>query len=131
MTQIRCYIQAWRLKRCKELDIEPYKICQNRTLAEFIRLRRNNSAWATGYAQPRSLSDHKNTKDIARDESEQEYDANIKEADLLQCWGIGPSKAKEGGFGYEMIDLIDQNPVAELFEKSRKLSSIVSVSTES
>ena len=35
--QVYVVIRAWRLKRSRELDIEPYKICQNRTIAELIR----------------------------------------------------------------------------------------------
>jgi ribonuclease D len=84
--QVFVALKKWRLEQSRELDIEPYKICQNRTLAELIRRKRNNLTWA-------SLS--KNEKE--------------KEDDLLECWGIGPSKAKKTGFGDLLIDLINQN----------------------
>ena len=38
-------LREWRLKLCRELDHEPYKIFQNRTLCESIRRRRNNPHW--------------------------------------------------------------------------------------
>eukprot|EP01052_Picozoa_sp_SAG31_P069910 SAG31_NODE_28746_length_405_cov_1.352941_1_plen_69_part_01 len=35
-------MRAWRLEQKRFLDIEAYKICQNRTLCELIRRRRND-----------------------------------------------------------------------------------------
>jgi hypothetical protein len=58
-------LRKWRLIKCKELEIEPYKIFQNRTIIEVIRRRRNNINWC-------------------------KYDTIYN--DLLECWGIGPSK---------------------------------------
>tara|TARA_B110000091_G_scaffold208060_1_gene247143 strand:+ start:475 stop:1218 length:744 start_codon:yes stop_codon:yes gene_type:complete len=95
--QIYAELRKWRLMRKKELEIEPYKICQNRTLCELIRRRRNNSKYATSSA--------------------------TVETDLLKCWGIGPSKAREEGFGREMLDVMDGDVVVEWFEQSRKLIS--------
>lgn len=96
--EIYVYLKAWRLRKCRELDIEPYKICQNRTITELIRRRRNNREWAN------------------KEES--------REDDLLECWGIGPSKAKLDGFGWEMIiELEKDSHMAELFDQSRSLSN--------
>lgn len=63
-------LRKWRAGRCKELETEPYKICQNRTLCEVIRRRRNDDNWG-------------------RDEDD---DSQKIPNDLIQCWGIGPSK---------------------------------------
>ena len=95
--QIYAELRKWRLVRKKELDIEPYKICQNRTLCELIRRRRNNSTYAMS--------------------------SDTVETDLLACWGIGPSKAREEGFGREMLVVMDGDVVVEWFEQSRKLTS--------
>ena len=35
--QVYTSLRAWRLRRKNELEVEPYKICQNRTLCELIR----------------------------------------------------------------------------------------------
>lgn len=39
-------LRRHRLERCRALDIEPYKVAQNRTLCELIRRRRNDGHWA-------------------------------------------------------------------------------------
>lgn len=59
-------LRKWRLMKCRELEIEPYKIFQNRTIIEVIRRRRNNNNWCK--------------------------EDNTIYNDLLECWGIGPSK---------------------------------------
>jgi hypothetical protein len=41
------------------------------------------------------------------------------EKDLLSVWGIGPSKASKGRFGWEMLDVIDSEENVKLLEKSR------------
>ena len=46
--QVYVSLRAWRLGRKNELEIEPYKICQNRTLCELIRRRRNDVKFARG-----------------------------------------------------------------------------------
>lgn len=79
--QVYVFLRAWRLKTSRELDIEPYKVCQNRTLAELVRRRRNDPKWARRHGR------------VA--------------ADLLECWGIGPSKARPDGFGAQMVELLD------------------------
>lgn len=86
--QVYVALKAWRLRRSRELDLEPYKICQNRTLAEIVRRCRNNIEWA---------SSSKSEKD--------------KENDLLDCWGIGPSKARKDGFGDLLINEINSSEV--------------------
>ena len=95
--QIYAKLRAWRLHRKNELEVEPYKICQNRTLCELIRRRRNNSAFASLMAG----------------------EANNMEQDLLSVWGIGPSKATQGGFGWEMIEVLDLDENCQLLELSR------------
>ena len=43
--QIFIYLRKWRLNRSKELNIESYKIFQNRTICECIRRKRNDINW--------------------------------------------------------------------------------------
>ena len=99
--QVYVSLRAWRLRRKNELDVEPYKICQNRTLCELIRRRRNEAGFAL-----RRID---------------EGDADV-EKDLLSVWGIGPSKASKGRFGWEMLDVIDSEENVKLLEKSRNES---------
>jgi hypothetical protein len=87
-------LRKWRVVRKRELQIEAYKISQNRTLCELVRRRRNEEAFASG-ADP--------------------------EQDLLACWGIGPSKATVGGFGREMLEQLADPDAAALFAKSRAM----------
>jgi|EP01033_Poteriospumella_lacustris_P007349 superfamily II DNA helicase RecQ len=95
--QVFVALKAWRLRTSRELDIEPYKICQNRTLAELVRRRRNDSSWAMA--------------------SKSETD---RECDLLECWGIGPSKAKQDGFGDLLMKEIDvSDHLEDYLAKSR------------
>lgn len=101
--QVFVLLKAWRLQLCRELDIEPYKIFPNRAMAEFIRRKRNDSKW---------LYSSKSSNELVED--------------LLSCWGIGPSKAKVDGFGYQMMKLMHDNfeQYNELFNQSRNLSSV-------
>lgn len=85
--QVYVILRAWRLKTSRELDIEPYKVCQNRTLAELVRRRRNDPNWARRHGHIT--------------------------ANLLECWGIGPSRAKLDGFGAQMIELMNANEEVE------------------
>jgi hypothetical protein len=95
--QVFVSLKKWRLLRSRELDLEPYKICQNRTLAELVRRRRNDSSWASA---------EKSEKD--------------KSKDLLECWGIGPSKASKDGYGDLLIQEIDKSEsLLEYLVKSR------------
>ena len=111
--QVYVTLRAWRLRRKNELEVEPYKICQNRTLCELIRRRRNDTTFAS---RQKGEGDTKNKKDGNDDEDQ------AVEQDLLSVWGIGPSKAAHGGFGWEMLDVLDSKENAELLELSRKNS---------
>ena len=101
--QVYAALRSWRLLRKNELEVEPYKICQNRTLCELIRRRRNDIGFA-----PRQGS---------------EENARTVEQDLLSVWGIGPSKATQGGFGWEMLEVLDSDENSRLLELSRVRSN--------
>ena len=94
--QVYVSLRAWRLGRKNELEIEHYKICQNRTLCELIRRRRNDEKFA------------------------KEKEVNEIETDLLSVWGIGPSKATSGGFGWEMLDVLNKSENENYLTPSRK-----------
>lgn len=95
--QVYTSLRAWRLRRKNELEVEPYKICQNRTLCELIRRVRNNPTWGKGVE--RSVA-----------------------TDLIECWGLGPSKVSPDGFGPTMISIIAENQNAKLLDASRARS---------
>jgi hypothetical protein len=99
--QVYAALRSWRLLRKNELEVEPYKICQNRTLCELIRRRRNDIGFAS------------------RQGSEGNADARTVEQDLLSVWGIGPTKATQGGFGWEMLEVLDADENSRLLELSR------------
>jgi len=46
------------------------------------------------------------------------------EQHLLSVWGIGPSKAEKGGFGWEMLEVLGSEENTQLLKLSRN-SSIV------
>lgn len=95
--EVFVHLKAWRYAKSKDLGIEPYKICQNRALCELIRRKRNDEQWA-------SLK--KNKVEI--------------ENDLLQCWGIGPSKARPEHFGWELNEQIEETEdLLKLLRESR------------
>ena len=96
--QIYVSLRAWRLRRKNELEVEPYKICQNKTLCYFIRMRRNDVNFASTSVKS----------------------GDAIEEDLLSVWGIGPSKAAEGGFGWEMLEVLNLEDNVKLLELSRK-----------
>ena len=91
--EVYAAVRKWRLMRKRELDIEPYKICQNRTICELIRLRRNDKMYAVKSATDRPK-------------------------ELLKCWGIGPSKMDT--YGIEMIEILDE--WESTIERSRALT---------
>ena len=101
--QVYVSLRAWRLRRKNELEVEPYKICQNRTLCELIRKKRNNAGFVsrTGEGNEESIKTR-------------------LEEELLSVWGIGPSKAAEGGFGWEMLGILDLEENAAHLKVSRK-----------
>ena len=74
--------------RSRELEFEAYKIFQNRSLLEFVRRRRNDAMWAAQRTHADQL------------------------ADLEDVWGVGPSKAMEGGFAGEAIAVLSGEAVA-------------------
>jgi len=93
--EILKFLRLWRLIGKNEIIVEPFKICDNRTLCELIRRKRNNSNWAS------STSDN-------------------AVADITQCYGIGLHRAKE--LGPEMIQIIENDVNQPLFTSSRKRS---------
>lgn len=95
-------LRKFRFERALELELETYKIAMNRTLLEMVRRRRNDSAWATS------------------------ADDDARAADLIQCWGIGPAKAKTDGFGAELARVLDQPDMQDVIERSRRRSEAVS-----
>ena len=91
-----------KFSKCRLLDIEPYKIFQNRTLVEVIRRRRNNCYWAT-------MSDG---------------DLNQRKVDLLEIVGIGASKVQDGDYAMELIEFVDSDDeINKLLVNSRKLKN--------
>lgn len=107
--QVYVSLRAWRLRRKNELDVEPYKICQNRTLCELIRKKRNHNSF---------LSRQK-----VGDEDTAEQTSKRVEQELLDVWGIGPSKAAEDGFGWEMLQVLETDENVKHLEQSRKNNS--------
>ena len=98
--EIFIILKKWRLLKCRSLDIEPYKIFQNRTLVEVIRRRRNDSSWA-------KLIDNNTDK---------------RKVELLETWGIGNSKVQDGGYGIDLIELMDtDDEINKLFMNSREI----------
>lgn len=91
-------LRAWRLMKKNELECEPYKICQNRTLCEMIRRRRNDQNWA-------------------------QIDSPSLETELVECWGVGPAKAADTpkGFGRMLLQVMEEDKdIPSLFEQSRR-----------
>jgi len=100
--QVYVILRAWRLKTSRELDIEPYKVCQNRTIAELVRRRRNDARWA-----------HRRRHGYIS-------------ADLVECWGIGPNKARPDGFGVQMAELMDSNEDIESHLRASREGKVIS-----
>lgn len=109
--QVYASLRAWRLRRKNELQVEPYKICQNRTLCELIRRVRNDKSWGCACA-----TDDGNDGSKKRNEDE-------VAADLIQCWGLGPTKVAAGGFGWEMMSVIAEENNLRLLDASRARTS--------
>eukprot|EP00985_Skeletonema_marinoi_P012982 scaffold6380_cov127-Skeletonema_marinoi.AAC.4 len=76
----------------ERLDDEEFQV----TLCELIRRRRNDDEFAKG------------------------KEVNEIESDLLSVWGIGPSKATAGGFGWEMLDILNTPENENYLMLSRK-----------
>lgn len=88
--QVFVSLRAWRLRRAREIDTETYKVFHNRTLCEAVRLRRNQPQWGEGGCE-----------------------------ELLECWGIGPKKLEEGGFAWELLEVLQLKGNEALLAKSR------------
>mmetsp|Transcript_14024 Transcript_14024/g.30463 ORF Transcript_14024/g.30463 Transcript_14024/m.30463 type:complete len:238 (-) Transcript_14024:70-783(-) len=99
--QVYASLRAWRLERKNELEIEPYKICQNRTLCELIRRVRNDPSWGSLQCD----GSDRGEEDVA--------------AELIECWGLGPSKVAADGFGPEMMKVLGQESNVTLLNASR------------
>ena len=106
--QVYVSLRKWRLGRKTELEVEPYKICQNKTLCHLIRRRRNESSFAMR---------HTGGDNTTKTEISHHLESAV-EKDLLSIWGIGPSKATRGGFGWEMLEVLDLGDNAKLLQKS-------------
>ena len=88
-------LKRWRLLRSRELELEAYKVFQNRTLLELVRRRRNDATWAL----------------------EATHEERMETA--LEVWGVGPSKAMEGGFAAEALVELNRASVDALISRSR------------
>ena len=114
--QVYTSLRAWRLRRKNELEVEPYKICQNRTLCELIRRVRNDPCWGALEVETRSKDGGGKSTTSTRSEED-------VAADLIECWGLGPSKVAADGFGPEMMVVIAEESNAKLLEASRARSN--------
>jgi hypothetical protein len=141
--QAFCSLRKWRLERCRELGVEPYKIFQNRTFCEMVRRRRNNPMWAREALACNGEEMHspkKSTKQV-----KDEIDGNLAVSsssvaaaedkvvepspkvidDLLLCWGVGPSKAKwPEGFAHEALAVLNEPSVSKLLCKSLSVHQV-------
>ncbi len=100
-------LRKWRLHRKRQLDIEPFKIFQNRTLCDVIRRRRNDPQWATSTDRAESSKD------------------------FLMCWGIGPSKvngcsSSDEGFAHELRKVLDNAEILKKLKESVDLETSMS-----
>ena len=114
--QVYTSLRAWRLRRKNELEVEPYKIYQNRTLCELIRRVRNDPCWGALEVEARSKDGGGKSTTSTRSEED-------VAADLIECWGLGPSKVAADGFGPEMMVVIAEESNAKLLEASRARSN--------
>lgn len=98
--ELRCFkiLQAWRWRLARLLEIEDYKVFQNRALCEFIRRRRNDRSYATG-------SDSKIT------------------CDMLESFGIGQVKVSKGGLAWQLLDIMNEPDITILLDESRATSA--------
>jgi len=125
-------LRAWRLRRKNELEVEPYKICQNRTLCELIRRARNDCLWGRRTTRTRTRTRTSNIITMTEDTNKNDDNDNSNNSkgrtmrsdedvanELIDCWGLGPSKVAIGGFGWEMMEIITQDDNTRLLEMSR------------
>lgn len=85
--------KSWRLKKCRALETEPYKVFNNATLCHVIRLRRNNPKWAPPDNRAESMEAH----------------------------GIANAKLASG-FPEELLAVLESRECAAKLEASRQLS---------
>ena len=85
--------RKWRLELARELEIETYKIFQNRSMADCIRRRRNDISWA-------------------------KEDRN----DLMDTWGIAQGKM-DNGAALGLIEILESKENIILLAASRAKSS--------
>ena len=98
--EVHASFKIWRFQRKNELDVESQNrrlACQDRTICELIRRRRNDFRFA--------LQGHVGHKAAV--------------VQLLSVWGIGPAKAAADGVGWEMLDVLDSENNLGLLELSR------------
>ena len=120
--QVYANLRSWRLCRKNELEVEPYKICQNRTLCELIRRVRNDYLWGTTTSSSANSNNNNNSNSNSNSNSNDTTERNEEDVanELIDCWGLGPSKVAAGGFGWEMMEVIGQEDNVKLSEKSRE-----------
>lgn len=92
--QLFIELRKWRLSKARALDIEPYKIFQNRVLAEAIRRRRQDANWG-----------------------------NVSDRDqLTDCWGIAEGKMNSG-VAVELAEQMETPEALKWLTNSRLLST--------
>ena len=107
-------LRAWRLRKCREIAAErgekryeAYKICQNRTLCELVRRRRNDATFAADAPKPF-------TTGFGREESSESFKSQV-----LEVWGIGPSKVD--AYCPEMVEVLEEH--AAKLQSSRDIAA--------
>lgn len=106
-------VRKWRLQRKNELEVEAYKICQNRTICELIRRVRNGPSWGASRGPDGKA---RGDDDAAKD--------------LIECWGLGPWKVAADGYGPGMMAVLEEEENQRLLEVSRRrIASVGKVKT--
>jgi len=89
-------LRKWRLTKARGLDLEPYKIFQNRVICEAIRRRQLDAQWG---------------REPTRDS-------------LMECWGIARGKMLQGT-AVEMMAEMETPEAEERLARSRMLRAAV------
>jgi predicted flap endonuclease-1-like 5' DNA nuclease len=135
--EFQCFIKLreWRLQTYTELQIEPYKVFQNRTLCELLRRRRDDPSWArqpattaatttaatatTAAATTAATTTATTTATPADIAAEGGVVSEKVVEDLLMCWGIGPIKVQQpDGFALRILGVLDSSEVSDLLKQS-------------
>lgn len=130
-------MRKWRLLRARELQIETYKIFQNRTLSEMIRRRRNDPKWARADNATKEASAENNpagshSETGSGQDEDNKFTLTLPAYDkviagtLAECWGVGPAKVKEGGYAWEALAVLNRPSIDQLLEQSRQLATATS-----